>query len=435
MVAAALVGCRGAVTPEVTAEPLESVTTVLEVRWDRIGDSVGWVELPDGTVAPDVGDDPVQHRVLVAGFPQLTNVSLLPVMTVDGQRIEGEPYTATTGVLPAGLPLFRYTTVAQQEVDPPFLLVTVIGQSSNALILNREGEIVWYSRLDANTDAAKAIWDPTYGEVAFLYNARDRTNDISSIRRVTLDGVAYPDIRAIRGHHALAQPEEGVFAFLSADIRDPDGEGDVIGDAIVEVDASGAEREVWTAWDEVPFEGRFDADAFYEVGYDWLHGNALNWMPERNSYLYSSRNLSTVYEIDRDTGEIIETFGGPGDRPFDPPDAAFMAQHSPSYTPEGHLLIFDSRLPDAPEEHARIAEYNVTPGRLEMVREFKALPGYHVMALGDADRLESGDTLSSWGTVGQLIQFNEEAEEIWRLSSDIGFVVGDVQGLPSLYPE
>ncbi|MCB9764904.1 MAG: aryl-sulfate sulfotransferase [Alphaproteobacteria bacterium] len=430
----ALVGCRDTHFADLTAQPTELVSTVIEVQWPRVDDEPGWVELADGTVIPDRDDHPDRHRALVAGFPQLTEITLKAVMEIDGERVESEPLTVETGLLPAGLPQFTELTAAADDLEGPFVLVPTLGDPSFVLVLNRAGEIIWYHQLGEDRQAVKAIRIPDSGDFAFLIGSGSRALDVAEIKVLSLDGRLVEEVRAELGHHEFAHPDPDTWAWLALDVRTVQGEGDIVGDVVVEMGADGEPRVLWSTWDTFTFEGREEPRDFYGIGYDWTHGNALRWDAERGTYLYSTRHLSTIVELDRETGAVVDILGEQGERIAVPRDEIFQHQHSPQYTPEGTLLVFDSRRSDAIDELSRVAEYAITTDTLELVRTMDAAPGYHVLALGDVVRLDNGDTLSTWGTVGQLIEYDPDGKEIWRLSVGARNVLGTIQRLDSLYP-
>ena len=85
---------------------------------------------------------------------------------------------------------------------------------------------------------------------------------------------------------------------------------------------------------------------------DWLHLNSLVYDEESNSIIASSRNQSTVVKFDKDTSEIkwiLAPHYGWNDelkkyllKPIGNDFEWSYAQHTPSLTKDGNLVIFDN---------------------------------------------------------------------------------------------
>jgi len=144
----------------------------------------------------------------------------------------------------------------------------------------------------------------------------------------------------------------------------------------------------WRAWDNY--------DISDENGNtDFPHMNAID-VDEDGNILVSSRHLSEVTKINRDTGEIIWRLGG-AHSSFSFPDDPLKGpsfQHNISALGNGHYLVFDNGNYHTPQV-SRAVEYqldltNMTAG---VAWQFRDTPDKYTYYQGSAQRLPSGNTL------------------------------------------
>lgn len=414
--------------PGFTATPLESMPTVIEVMWEDTGADAARVEHGDGLWAEEVEGPDGFHRVLVAGYPQGAPVRLRPVELWGDEVVEGRAEDAETGYLPAGLPMLDRTALDRAEVASGWLLTTALGADHGVMVLDRDGEIVWF--LPLADDLVAPDVEPLRGGEGFVVfvSAADHVTDLGELRIYGYDGALIRRIPAPAGHHMFEQPAPGLFAYLSLDIREVEGQTEpVVGDAVRLVDLEGNNNLLYTVWDHFTFDPSLDGGNFYPEGLDWMHANGLGWSESRQSLLVSYRMFDAVVEVDFASGQPIDAYGGLGDRPFSPPSSAFASQHAPSFTPDGTLLVFDNREPFT-DDTTRVTEYAVGES-LELVWSHAPLAGDVVTTLGHAARLPDGDTLISMGSKGIWQEANPDGEVVWEVLAGAGVVAGNVAWL------
>lgn len=408
---------------DLTAAPVASMPTVIEVLWTDTGADAVWVEHGDGLRAEATDGPEGLHRVLVPGYPQGATVSLR-VVEQRGADTELRALSAETGYLPSGLPMLT-TTVSNLD-GAGFLLTTALGNYHGILVLNADGEIVWYRRIGDNLSAADVEVLRGGGGFVTLVSAADHATDLSELRVYGFDGALIDAIAAPAGHHMFEQPADGLFAFLSLDLREVEGQAEpVIGDAVRLVDRDDNARTLYTDWDYFEFDPEVESGDLYPVGLDWMHANGLHWSEDRRSLLVSYRMFNTVVEVDFDSGAPRDIYGALGERPFAPEDAAFADQHAPSWTPDGALLVFDNQ---AEGGESRAAEYAVGD-TLALAWSHTALPGRAISTLGDARRLPDGDTLLSFGGGGGWRRVDAAGEARLEVLGGVGLVAGNAAWL------
>ena len=118
------------------------------------------------------------------------------------------------------------------------------------------------------------------------------------------------------------------FAFISMSAREPDGRD--------------AEYVEWHSLDHVPRSESYfkpPPDGPLDPG-DYFHVNSVA-LDDDGNLLVSARNTSTVYKIDRRTGEIIWRLGGKKSDFRMGPNARFWWQHDAQRRADGTITMFD----------------------------------------------------------------------------------------------
>ncbi len=341
------------------------------------------------------------------GLPPLSEVRyrLIPD---SGRRCVG---AFTTDNLPPQLPELSVTRSDDAAMDDAVLLLgTLMGATSAVFIIDRQGRFRWHRIIDdgALTSDVHIVSD------AILHNRYDqeRIEDIGAVAATTLLGEPDEEIRTAWGHHVFAPLADGGLAWPALDIRawsDPDsGETlDVVGDRILTTDG-----EVFSIWDVA--EPELDTgteQGFYELGYDWSHANALQATDD--GFLLSLGHLDAVYDITA-TGAVAATYH-PDDVIAGTP---WCFQHDANLTPDGTLLLVSH------ESDATVArEYAIgDDGLTEVWSVAGPLSGF----LGQARRLDNGNTLVGFGGKGLLREITPDGEIAWQLEAGLGSWFGNV---------
>ena len=313
------------------------------------------------------------------------------------------------------------------EVQSGLLLGSLMGNHPQVFLSDREGYFAW------SWDCAPGSMVPEIARSRdgedILYNefSQDRSVDTGTIWRVNLRGEVVDSIRTMQAHHTFEELPDGTMAFLAVDVRFTETWGNVVGDRIVELAPDGTTRDVFSTWDwfEVKENDAFNA-GFYPQGHDWTHGDSLFYDEDRDTYLLSFRNIDTVAEVDRSTGTLLQHLGGEDSGyTFLPPGSAFTYPHSVQRLTSGHLLLTASGEIDGSMQ-TWASEYAVdeSAGTLEEIWTYGRGEGFFAYALGGARRLDNGNTLVNWGTVGLLREVTPRGEVVWEMASEMGNYFG-----------
>jgi hypothetical protein len=192
------------------------------------------------------------------------------------------------------------------------------------------------------------------------------------------------------------------------------------------------DRETWR-W--VLLEHYAPPEAFT----DWSHVNGVSYVPNEQAMLLSSRSLNAVYKIDLTTERIVWKLGFDG-RPgedgfrgdFEMAERdRFYNQHAPEAQADGNIVLFDNGAYGI-RESSRAVEYeldtSVEPPRARVVWEFSPTPPIFAPIWGDADRLSNGNTLITFGRLGNadherttFVEVDAEGEVVWQATLSAGW--------------
>lgn len=165
--------------------------------------------------------------------------------------------------------------------------------------------------------------------------------------------------------------------------------------------------------------------------YDWSHFNSVDYIPETDTIVLNSRNLSEFYFIDHKTGKIEYRWGNPtaydpkAKKPswYDNGDQELWGQHSVSPLENGNILIFDNGS-EAPEvRHSRAVEMD--PKTDKVVWEFYTnhSSSFNSHRQGGVQRLPNGNTLICSTHGGHVMEVTPKKEIVWEFINP--FVFGE----------
>ena len=388
------------------------------------------------TAIPDEGGE---FEVILLGMKPNREYSVVASVGSEPDAESSDEVLVSTGGLPGGLPsLIPDGDLWDPErSDAGFLYTSLMPGAP--LILDGEGEVVWWHELDVDHMHIVSRLLPTRDGRSLLYlvwTTRQHggvESDLRMLVRTSHDGAEVDTTPLPMAHHDFVELPDGSVAVIMYDPREIDGLL-VAGDRIVEVAPDGSERTVWSVWDHVPW----DPELSFEGGEVWGHCNALRFDEDDDAYTLSCRNFSTLYRIDRTTGALLWRIGrtdgdfllvGDGDATW------FQNQHQ--FRLEGErLLVFDNGIQGGTD--TRVAEFALDTGAMEaeQVWSHQPEPPLGVYAYGDVHRLPSGNTLIDWGSAGRLDEVAPDGTIVRRLDVEMGAGFGymtwaaDLEGEP-----
>lgn len=214
------------------------------------------------------------------------------------------------------------------------------------------------------------------------------------------------------------------YPVLPFDLSPVDGPSDgwIYGSVVQEVDVETG--EVLFDWDgmehidltETHRERKDDEGESQAKPFDPVHLNSV--VRDGDAFLLSARHTSTVYKVDRRTGEVVWRFGGERSDIAVPEGGEFGWQHDAQRQPDGTLTIYDNH-DNAQETDSvsaalrfRIDESAMTAELVQALRHEDRY-GY---AMGNAQWLEGGHVLVGWGMDPYATEFDVDGKVVWEMS-------------------
>ncbi|MDP6933130.1 MAG: aryl-sulfate sulfotransferase [Myxococcota bacterium] len=422
-------GGGGTQVTGVEAEVSEAIGTIVTVRWTTDTDTVGRVEFGEGedlNLSTPLETEPTtDHEVVLLGLTAGVQASYRVVVVDGDEEVAGETLTVETGALPNTLPSF---TTSGEDAGA-YLAVPILGSIAAPVILSPQGEYLWYWQDDRDLDVYRVRLSVDGQSV--LYNAASVSGDPSDesvIVRVALDGSEETTISVPLLAHDFVEHADGTIGAMVVEYRDVDGES-VRGDQLVEIDPSGEQQVIWSAWD------CFDPATTEGEETGWTFANALDYDPDEEAYYLGMRNFSSIVKIDRASGECVWGLGGEAATLSTASGSStFIHQHQFDLADDGQtIVVFDND--GATGTVSRVLEYALDPeaGEAEETWSYQADPTIYSFVLGDVHRFDDGDTLVTWSTSGQLDRVDPDGELVWQLNSDLGYVFAFNTILDDLY--
>ncbi len=166
----------------------------------------------------------------------------------------------------------------------------------------------------------------------------------------------------------------------------------------------------WRSWDHLSITDAEGVD-FTSQTVDYVHGNAIEVDTDGN-LLISSRHMSEIIKINRQTGDIIWRWGGNNNEFQSVGDyTRFSYQHAVRRLPNGHILMFDNGNM-RPEHFSRVVEYSLDEQNkvATFVWEYRHTPDVYGYAMGYADRRDDGTTLIGWGATNPSVTIVDQGK-------------------------
>ncbi len=396
------------VTTELTPSP--AITTVATLAWTadaplrarvRYGTAARTLETP-------LSDASTTSEAVLVGVPASTDVAWELVDESDAVLASGN---WTTGALPTDLPTLTATGAGNDR----FVFTPLLGGTTAAVLLTPEGAIAWYHLEDRDLDVYRVR--PARDGSGVYYNAASVSGDPaedSAIVHVSWDGTVVTERPVPLLAHDFVERDDGTLAALQVRY-----DGDLRGDAIVEVAADGALTDVWTSW--VCFDPAVTPGDEPTLG--WTFANALDLDAATDHYLVGMRNLSSIAWVDRATGTCDRVLGGDrSDYTFD--GGRFLHQHQFDAFADDRVLVFDND--GAGGTASRAIEYALVDGVATEVWSHTPSPSVYSFVLGDVARLDDGDTFIAWSVAGQLDRVPPAGGPTWSVNTDVGYAFGFV---------
>ena len=386
-----------------------------------------------------------QHRVVVVGMKQDRTYTL---SAISGATEEGAG-TFKTAALPVHLLDHVPTLNKSEKTFKGWTLFTMnsgvftgIGGTGSEnpdfpvtiLAYDMEGDIVWYS-IQADMTIGDTRYYPKRGLISTTTMRLAQFKAESAYREVNWEGNTLfnnpqqPVITTAmdqRYHHTFERRPNGNLWSIIHHMENYQNGGNpiqqVLGDDIVEMDAEGNTIWSWNIFEHETLD--LSGVPPTTVVHDWTHANYL-FLNDDESILYlNTRHLSTLYKIEKATGNVLWRFGWDGDFTMtgDHPAPWFRFSHASKILKNGHILMYDNG--NDLRNFSRAIEYEINEIDMtaKVVWEYGGPKSemWQTLYWGDADRLPNGNTLIcagnfDKGTLSIIKEVTDAGEKVWEI--------------------
>ncbi|MFH1465043.1 MAG: hypothetical protein ABIO70_11720 [Pseudomonadota bacterium] len=409
----------------------EVIGSLVRVTWEQReacrGAVAARVEGGDWRRGPEVEREVGDRGQLVVGLPYGATVALRLEEDCGEGALISEVLTIATAPLPTGLPAPALLHREADAEDPEmhYLLLSTDSREDApdpdacwTVLVDRAGAVVWAlaSPVNRRTMSPRVALDSQ--GLLIDHNSFWGIFDggaASQVQRVGLDGeeLALYDTPGL--HHGLTELGDGTVAWAAAD---------GMTENLMLLHPDGSQEALWSC-----------ASLHQQVGsLQPCAANTLLWDAATDTFLFSFFSTDTVAQIDASTGETLRWFGQlPGAWAFDPEESAFWWQHGAALTAAGTLLV-STRVAEHTDETA-VREYALDEGTstLRQVWAFGEDEGIYGAELGEAWRLEGGNTLHNLGTAQRIREITPAGRVVWDLGWTRGSFVGHSEPIGDLY--
>jgi hypothetical protein len=248
---------------------------------------------------------------------------------------------------------------------------------------------------------------------------------------VIFDG-SYREVGRVRAgnglpgdHHEFLLTTRGtalitIYAEVPYDLSAYGGPADglVMDGVVQEIDVETGEVLLeWRSLDHVDVgESYYDPVDNPENRFDYFHINSVEVDRDEN-LLVSARRTSTVYKIDRESGEVLWRLGGEKSDFEMGEGTGFAYQHDARRHPDGTITLFDNYGPKDEEDRSRgvVLEVDEEAMRATLVREYFAPEGMPIAdTQGNVQVLPGGNVFVGWGSEPFFSEFSKDGELLFH---------------------
>ena len=334
--------------------------------------------------------------------------------------------------LPEDFPYFNVTVNDHPGRGEYF--VNALARDSNKaeynLIIDTTGFPLCYQRFPWQHRENFFTFHPQTGTLTYFDEVQYRFLELDNAFQI-IGGYAAQNGYSTDVHELLVQ-SDGSYWVLSYDPQPMDmsqivpggcTSAIVIGLIIQEVDADTNVIFQWSSWDHFNIT---DADTnmvdLTACLVDYVHGNGLA-LDSTGNVLLSSRHLSEITKIDKQTGNIIWRFGGNNNQfTFINDTIPFRAQHNITYDGNHTYSIFDNGNKQFPLHSQALTFYldetNKTATLLKNLQ--KTNPPDFTPFMGSNQKLDKGSRLVGWAANYEknvLTQYDSSGAVIFNIQS------------------
>lgn len=356
------------------------------------------------------------YRTLLLGMKPNATYTYKVVVNDSCSSAEG---SLTTGAVPVSaaqkIPRISKTGSGGQ---PGFYVVSVYSANTHSVILDQDGDIVWYGAgaTAGGTDGTSRSRMDWEGKHMWSLAANPFAGRGGAIMKVSMDGET--ETTELPGtenrHHDLVAVPGGIMTILAHQTQGSCSR-------IIEYSPDGTAKEIVG-----------DINEIYQSVMD-CHPNSISYNVEDDTYVVGDRNASMFVKFDRE-GNVIWQLGG-----ANPVGPSFQGAGTWSISHGHHLFEQDGSLRmlvfnNASGGTSNVLEYTLNEEAMTAEQTWK-IGVASTPVMGDVQRLPNGNTLVALTTAGSVIEYKTggaQAESVQEFKIT-GAQVGYVDYRPTLY--
>ncbi len=206
----------------------------------------------------------------------------------------------------------------------------------------------------------------------------------------------------------------GIYGEATRDLSSLGGrtDGAVLEGIVQEIDiGTGEVLFEWHSLEHVGFdESLYELSPDTEDAFDYFHINSIDVDTDDN-LLVSARRTSTVYKIDRNSGEVIWRLGGEKSDFTIGDGARFAYQHDARRRSDGAITLFDNR-GERMDEPSRgiVLKLDEDAMTARLVREYTHPEEPFAIFQGNVQTLPNSNAFVGWGSAPYLSEFSRDGE-------------------------
>jgi hypothetical protein len=347
-------------------------------------------------------------------------------------KTDAEPDLITTVIngvsVPGNYPHVNVSILG--ETAPGRLFLAAEGSTPYFMILENDGTPYFYQRVPQYTRDFKV--QPTGTLTRLNRGAPSTYVEMDSTFQI-IDTLYCGNGYGVDQHEAQLLLN-GNYLFIGIDVQQVDlseliegGNPDalVIGNHVLEHDRDGNVVFEWRSWDHFNILDAEHVSLRAEV-IDYVHMNSIAVDYDSNLVI-SSRHLSEVTKINRQTGEIMWRLGGINNQFSFVNDLDSLSyQHDARPVPgmDNHYTIFDNGNHKTPQ-YSRAVEFliDTTTMTATKVWEYRHSPDRYAYAMGSVQRLPNGNTLINWSGNPHPVatEVNPQGEIVYEMDFSGGY--------------
>ena len=144
---------------------------------------------------------------------------------------------------------------------------------------------------------------------------------------------------------------------------------------------------------------------------DYFHINSIDIDFDGN-FLISAKGTSAVYNLDRESGEVLWRLGGK-ESDFDMgPGTRTVSQHDARHQEDGTITIFDNGAPPQVHEQSRtiVVSLDMDEMSADLMREYTHPKELVSTSQGNVQVLPNGNVFVGWGSAPFFSEYSKEGE-------------------------